>query len=112
MKLFAGLRKIRNSERTHLPFLKTVIDFDIVLEIGYGEERGRPLTLKRLYLRDICSPGTMRRRLARLVANGIVTRERHPSDGRASLLLIPAATLKVFSKYIGVVTMTSASYFK
>jgi DNA-binding MarR family transcriptional regulator len=112
MKLFTGLRKIRNSERTHLPFLRTVIDFDIVLEIGYGEERGRPLTLKRLYLLDICSPGTLRRRLARLVADGIVTRERHPSDGRASLLHIPAATVRVFSRYIAVVTVISASHFR
>jgi DNA-binding MarR family transcriptional regulator len=112
MKLFTGLRKIRNSERTSLPFLKTVIDFDIVLEIGYGEERGRPLTLKRLYLLDICSPGTIRRRLTRLVANGVVTRTRHPTDGRANLLLIPAATIKTFSKYISVVTAISASHFK
>jgi len=112
MKLFTGLRKIRVSERTHLPFLKTVVDFDIVLEIGYGEERGRPLTLKRLYLLEICSPGTLRRRLARLVANGTVTRERHPSDGRASLLLIPAATVRLFTKYIGVVSVISASHFQ
>jgi len=112
MKLFTGLRKIRISERTHLPFLKTVVDFDIVLEIGYGEERGRPLTLKRLYLLEICSPGTLRRRLARLVANGTVTREKHPSDGRASLLLIPAPTVRLFTKYTGVLSMISASHFQ
>jgi DNA-binding MarR family transcriptional regulator len=68
--------------------------------------------LKRLYLLDICSPGTLRRRLARLVADGIVTRERHPSDGRASLLHIPAATVRVFSRYIAVVTVISASHFR
>jgi DNA-binding MarR family transcriptional regulator len=112
MKLFTGLRKIRQSERTHLPFLKTLIDYDIVIEIGYEEERSKPLTLKRLYLSDICSRGTMRRHLARLVASGMITRENHPDDGRASLLLIPPSTFKLFSKYSGVLTAISASHFK
>jgi DNA-binding MarR family transcriptional regulator len=112
MKLFTGLRKIRQSERAHLPFLKTVIDYDIVIEIGYAEERGRPLTLKGLYLLEFCSRGTMRRELARMVASGMITRERHPHDGRASLLLIPPSTVKLFAKYSGVLTSISASHFK
>ena len=40
MKLFTGLRKIREFERRQLPFLKSVVDFDIVIEIGYAEEQG------------------------------------------------------------------------
>jgi len=30
-----------------LPFLKSVVDFHIVIEIGYAEVQGQPLTLKR-----------------------------------------------------------------
>ena len=71
MKLFTGLKKIREFQRVHLPFLNSVIDFDIVIEIGYEEEHHRPLTLKRLYLLDICSRGTMRRKL------GSVNQSRH-----------------------------------
>jgi DNA-binding MarR family transcriptional regulator len=112
MKLFTGLRKIRQSERAHLPFLKTVIDYDIVIEIGYEEERGHPTTLKRLYLLDICSRGTLRRHLGRLVADEMIIREKHPVDGRASLLLIPPATVRLFSKYSGVLTAISATHFK
>jgi hypothetical protein len=112
MKLFTGLRKIRQSERTHLPFLRTVIDYDIVVEIGYEEERGQPLTLKGLYLLDICSHGTLRRRLTRLIVNEIVIREKHPVDGRASLLLIPPATVKLFSKYTGALAAISSTHFK
>ncbi len=112
MKLFAGLRKIRQSERAHLPFLKSVIDYDIVIEIGYGEERGQPLTLKRLYLVDICSRGTLRRRLNRMIVDEVVIRKKHPDDGRASLLVIPPATLKLFSKYSGALTAISASHFQ
>jgi hypothetical protein len=112
MKLFTGLRKIRHSERAHLPFLKTVIDYDIVIEIGYEEERGQPLTLKRLYLLDICSRGTLRRRLTRLIVDEIVIREKHPGDGRASLLLIPPTTVKLFSKYSCALAAISSTHFK
>jgi DNA-binding MarR family transcriptional regulator len=111
-QLFAGLKKIRDFERLHLPFLKTVVDFDIVVEIGYEEERNTPLTLKRLYLLKLSSRGTVRRRLTRLIDQGIVTRKRHPTDKRASLLVIPAATLKHFSKYSGILTSISGSHFK
>jgi DNA-binding MarR family transcriptional regulator len=111
MKLFTGLRKIRQAERAHLPQLKTLIDYDIVIEIGYAEERGRPLTLKRLYLLEICSRGSMRRHIGRLVAIGMISREKHPIDGRASLLLIPPATFKLFSKFSGALSSISASHF-
>ncbi len=50
MKLFTGLKKIRDFEKGELPFLNSVIDFDIVIEIGYEEEHHRPITLKGLYL--------------------------------------------------------------
>jgi hypothetical protein len=43
MKLFTGLKKIREFERQQFPFLKSVFDFDIVIEIGYAEEGGQPL---------------------------------------------------------------------
>ena len=70
MKLFAALRKIREFERLQLPFLKSVIDLDIVIQIGYAEEEGQPLKLKQLYLLKITSRSTVRRRLARLIRTG------------------------------------------
>jgi DNA-binding MarR family transcriptional regulator len=112
MKLFTGLKKIREFERGQLPFLNSVFDFDIVIEIGYEEEHGRPLTLKQLYLLDICSRGTMRRKLASLVAQGIVVRRKHPGDRRASLLVISPGTLKLLNKYGGMLTSISTSHFK
>jgi len=95
-----------------LPFLKSVVDFDIIIEIGYEEECGRPLTLKRLYLLKVCSPGTMRRKLGGLVSRGIVLRQPHPVDRRASLLLIAPSTLKIMGKYSGIVASAAALHFK
>ena len=112
MKLFTGLRKIREFERLQLPFLKSVVDFDIVIEIGYAEEQEQPLTLKQLFLLNIRSRTTVRRKLRRLIDQGIVLRRKHAKDNRASLLTISASSVKLLGKYCGTVTSISACHFK
>ena len=52
-----------------LPFLKSVIDFDIVIEIGYAEEMEQPLTLKQLFLLDISSRSTVRDSSLRVITS-------------------------------------------
>ena len=112
MKLFTGLRKIREFERRHLPFLRSVIDFDIVIEIGYAEEQGQPLTLKQLLLLNICSRTTVRRKLATLIEQGIIIRRKHANDHRASLLMIAPSGVKLLSKYGGTLTSISMAHFQ
>jgi DNA-binding MarR family transcriptional regulator len=112
MKLFTGLRKIREFERLQLPFLRTVFDFDIVIEIGYAEEQGLPLTVKQLFLLNICSRTTVRRKLATLIEKGVVLRRQHASDHRTTLLMVSPTSVKLFNKYGGTLTSISASHFK
>ena len=112
MKLFTGLKKIREFERLQLPFLKSVVDFDIVIEIGYAEERGQPLTLKQLSLLNINSRTTLRRKLARLIEQGIVMGRKHANDHRSSLLIISPSSVKLLGKYGRTITSISASHFK
>ena len=112
MKLFAGLKKIRDFERVQLPFLKSVVDFDIVIEIGFAEEEGQPLTLKQLFLLNISSRTTVRRKLARLIEQGVVTRRKDAKDQRASLLTISGSSAKLLGKYGGALTSISALHFK
>jgi len=112
MKLFTGLKQIREFERRQLPFLKSVVDFDIVIEIGYAEEQEQPLTLKLLFLLNLSSRTTVRRKLARLIEQGIVTRRKHANDHRASVLTISASTVKLLGKYGGTLTSISALHFK
>jgi hypothetical protein len=112
MKLFTGLKKIREFERLQLPFLRSVVDFDIVIEIGFAEEQGQRLTLKQLFLLNISSRTTVRRKLAKLIDQGIVIRRKHANDQRASLLIISPATVKLLNKYGGTITSISASNFK
>ena len=112
MKLFTGLKKIREFERKQLPFLKSIVDFDIVVEIGYAEEQGEPLTLKQLFLLNLSSRTTVRRKLARLIEREIVIRRKHANDHRASLLTISPSIVKVLGKYGGTLTSISALHFK
>ncbi len=111
MKIFTGLKKIRAFERLQLPFLKSIVDFDIVVDIGYVEEQGQPLTLKQLFLLNISSRTTVRRKLARLIELGIVIRCKHANDHRASLLIISPAIVKLLGKYGGALTSISALHF-
>ena len=112
MKLFTGLRKIREFERLQLRFLKSVVDFDIVIEIGYAQEQEQPLTLKQLLLLKLCSRTTVRRKLARLVEQGVVVRRKHANDQRANLLIISPASIKLLSKYGGTLASIAVLHFK
>ena len=107
MKLFAALRKIREFEKLQLSFLKSVIDFDIVIEIGYAEEEGLPLTLKQLFLMQIGSRTTVRGKLARLIEQGVVTRRKHANDQRSTLLVLAPSSIKLLGKYGGALTAIS-----
>ena len=99
MKLFAALRQIRHFERAQLPFLKSILDFDIVIEIGYAEEAGQPLTQKQVLLMNLSSRTTVRRRLARLIEEGVVRRRKNAKDQRSSHLTISNSSLKALGKY-------------
>jgi hypothetical protein len=112
MKLFTGLKKIRAFERQQLPFLRSMFDFDIVIEIGYAEEQEQPLTLKQLLLLNICSRATIRRKLVTLTEQGIVIRRTQAKDHRASLLMISPTTVKLLGKYGGTIASISVSHFK
>ena len=101
-----GVRKVATS----LPEVR--VDFDIVIEIGYAEEEGQPLTLKQLLLLNLCSRTTVRRKLARLVEQGVIVRRKHANDQRANLLIISPASIKLLSKYGATLTSIAVLHFK
>ena len=99
MKLFAALRQIRDFERGQLPFLKSMVDFDLIIEIGYAEENDKPLTLKQVLLLNLSSRTTVRRRLARLIHEGVIRRRKNTNDARSSHLTVAPSSLKTLGKY-------------
>ncbi len=108
MKLFAALRQIRAYERGQLPFFKSLVDFDVVVEIGYAEEEGHPLTLKQLLLLNLSSRTTVRRRLARLIKLGTIRSRKNAKDKRSSHLTVSSSSVKLLGRYGVLLAATSA----
>lgn len=100
---------MREFERLQLPFIRSLIDFDIIIEIGYAQEMQKPLTPKPLFLMKLGSNTTVRRRLAKLTEQGIVIRQTNPDDRRSDVLSISTSSLKLMGKYGGMLTGFSVS---
>ncbi len=108
MKLFASLRKMREFERLQLPFIASLIDFDLILEVGYAQEEKKPLTPKQLFLLNLSSMTTVRRRLTKLTEQGVVMRRTNANDHRSDILTLSSSSLKLLGKYGNVLTGFSA----
>lgn len=83
-----------------MPHLRSHEDFDIVIEVGYHEDMGEPLTLKCLLLIGIASAATVQRRVHTLVDAGILTRTRRESDRRSVELGVSTQTRKLVERYV------------
>jgi DNA-binding MarR family transcriptional regulator len=82
MATFGKLHELRAFQRRQLPLLHSIEDLDVIVEIGYYQDLGRPLTLKRLFLQDIGSVATVQRRLSRLKRLGVIQQTRSARDKR------------------------------
>lgn len=100
--LFAALKKKREFEKLRMPFIGSLLDFDIVIEIGYAQERRRVITPKQLVLMELGSVTTVRRRLAKLTEQGVVSSRANSKDHRSRVLTLSAPAHKLFEKYGGV----------
>jgi DNA-binding MarR family transcriptional regulator len=98
-KLFAALKQRRDFEKLSLPFIRSLIDFDIIIEIGYAQEQNLKFTPKQLFLLKVGSITTVRRRLATLTEQGIVRRRINRNDRRSDFLTISTSSLKLLNKY-------------
>lgn len=99
LALFGTLRAFRAFEKRHLHFARTMEDRDLVQEIGYHQEMGRPLSQKALFLLDIGSVATVQRRLRRLHHLGIIHRQRAERDRRLMEFTLTPKVLAVFERY-------------
>jgi DNA-binding MarR family transcriptional regulator len=98
-QLFAALKRKREFERSQMPFIRSLIDFDILIEVGYAQEQQSTITLKQLILIKLGSDATVRRRLARLVESGLVCRSENARDRRSEFLTLTSASIKLLEKY-------------
>lgn len=98
-QLFTALKKIREFERLQLPFVRSLIEFDIIIEIGHAQEQKRIFTPKQLFLLDLGAVTTVRRRLAKLTEQGVVTRHANTKDHRSDVLTLSPSSLKILDRY-------------
>jgi len=108
-KLFAALKKRREFERLQLSFIRALVDFDIIIEIGYAQEQKATLTPKQLFLLKLASVTTVRRRLGMLTARGIVKRRLNRHDRRSEFLTLSSSALKLLNKYGAVLLLSAAA---
>lgn len=99
MGVFSALRATRAFRRRHLGFLETREDCDVVLEIGFHQEHGAPLTMKRLQLLGLASIPTLQRRLRRLRQVGAIVARKSQIDGRAVELVLSPKLMRTYAKY-------------
>lgn len=97
--IFIQLTRLRNFEKKHLPYLRSIEDFDIVRSVGAGQELGRPFLLKHLYVDGIGSVATVTRRLNRLRAQGTLIASAHDGDKRNIALSLAPTVLKTYVRY-------------
>ena len=112
MTLFAGLRKIREYQKGRLLFVRSMVEFDIIIEIGYAEECGEPITLKQLQLLNICSRTTMQRKLTQLIEQQVVQRYKNSHDRRANMLGVSPKSLRLLKRYGRMLRSIARDHFR
>lgn len=101
--MFQQLRRLQAFTQKNFPCLQSLIDWALIVEIGYYEEQGRPLTMKGLLLLKLGAPATVHRRLQRLADLGLVHKLRANHDGRIFHLELDPAVRMKFAKYLKLV---------
>ncbi len=104
MRIFERMRAFRALENQHIPALNTGPDRHLIGEIGYHQAKGKPLTLKQLFLLNIRSIATVQRRLRRLKQLGLVQHRRAAKDRRTVELLLSPKCVRIFTKYESLIT--------
>jgi len=100
LKTFRALKAASDYRRRRLPFLETLVDQDLIREIGYHQAIGHPITLKQLYMHGISSVATIHRRLARLKRLGVVEQARATHDKRIVRLTLTKAALRLHEGWL------------
>ena len=98
IKIFQSLKAASDFRRHHMPFLQTLVDIDLVREIGLYQVRRHPVTLKLLFTKGIASVATVQRRLERLRRLGAVEQSRSDGDKRVVHLTLSPSVLKLYRK--------------
>ena len=97
--LFRTLRAVTAFRKKHLPFLRSLEDVELMHEVGYRQEEGRPISVKELHELRLAPVPTLQRRLRRLTQAGALVARRAERDARLVELTISPKVLRIYSRY-------------
>ncbi len=96
-------------QRKHLYMLQTLVDYSIVIEVGFHQKNGNALTLKQLFLLDLAAASTVQRRLNRLIGLGMIDKDTNPADKRMIELRISPSADRLLAKYARLIEQAEIS---
>lgn len=96
---FKQLRVASINRKLLLPFVRSLLDHDILIAIGAADEVHAPLGYKQLVLLDLAPPTTLQRRLKTLVGNRAISRSTRRGDGRLVSYSLTRKTLAAYKQY-------------
>jgi DNA-binding MarR family transcriptional regulator len=97
--LFDNLTRLVAHERTHLRFVRSREDWNIIVAIGQAAEQSASIGFKQLVLLQVASPSTLTRKLNQLIADNVIRRIVQPHDGRMVTYTLTKSTADAFRRY-------------
>ncbi len=97
---FQKLRAASVDRKVLLPFVRSLLDHDILVAIGAANEIHAPLGYKQLVLLDLAPPTTLRRRLNVLLCDRTIRRSPQRGDGRLVSYSLSRKTLLAYQLFI------------
>jgi DNA-binding MarR family transcriptional regulator len=97
--LFTNLASIAAFERSHLRFVRSREDWNILVAIGEAGERQTPIGFKQLVLQEVATPSTLTRKLKQLLSARVIRRVVQSGDGRMVAYTLTRSGLEAFRRY-------------
>ncbi len=99
-RAFSLLKIIRNYNRSRFPFLRTRLDFDLLLFIGHCQALGKPMNLTDILTSNLGSVSTVVRHLGRLEKLDVVIKRKAATDKRNVHYFLADAHLETMRELI------------
>jgi len=99
-RAFSLLKIIRNYNQSRFPFLRTRLDFDLLLFIGHCQALGKPMNLTDILTSNLGSVSTVVRHLGRLEKLDVVIKRKAAADKRNVHYFLADAHLEAMRELI------------
>lgn len=103
-KAFALLKTIRAYKNSRFPFLRTRVDYDLLLHIGHGQVSGKPMNLTDILTSNIGTVSTIVRRLGRMEKIGVVRKVKATTDKRNVHYFLAEEHLDAVAEFVDYLT--------